>query len=291
MSLSKSDLSHLLEVAKSAATAAGEYIQSQFDSEHLQQRKLGGDSAASQVVTEVDFNAQEIILDQLKDSIEANDFGLLSEELKDDQSRLQKEYFWCIDPLDGTLPYSEHRTGYAVSIALISKVGTPVIGVVYVPDLRQCFAAYTGSGVFLNDQPFVRTQGDEILHFYMDRSFLSMPDYSTIKRRFEQRVEGSTHIEFHSDYGGVRNAIGVIESCKACYFKFPKPADGCGSIWDYAATHLLMQELELPVSNAQGERLDLNYAESTFMNRQGILYATDQDLQRIIVELNESISS
>ena len=115
--LSKSELSQLCELAKTAALEAGDYIQSQFETNVIKQKKVGGDSIASQIVTEVDLKGQELIVDKLAESIQNYDFGLLTEEAVDDQSRLNKDYFWCIDPLDGTLPFTEKRTGYAVSIA------------------------------------------------------------------------------------------------------------------------------------------------------------------------------
>ena len=174
--LRTSQLAQLTDIAKQAALNAGEYIQSQFDVVHVRQQKAGGDSLASQVVTEVDLKAQEIIMAALEPSIHEHDLGLLTEEAVDDESRLLKDYFWCIDPLDGTLPFTEHRTGYAVSIALITNAGDPVIGVVYIPDLKECYWAYIGSGVYRNESQLVReAQADPTLHWYMDQSFLKEP--------------------------------------------------------------------------------------------------------------------
>lgn len=294
MMLTRSHLAQLCELSKSAALMAGEFIQSQFEVNVVKERKVGGDSLASQVVTEVDIKAQEIILNHLQESIQTYDLGLLTEEAVDDQSRLQKDYFWCIDPLDGTMAFTEHRTGYAVSIALISKAGDPVIGVVYIPDLKECYYAYTSSGVFLNNQPFVRNSAqNKTIHWYMDQSFLSFPSYERVKKQFEEWVLTSdyTEIEYHSDFGAVRNAIGIITSPSACYFKFPKKTNGAGSIWDYASTRLFMKELGLWISNAHGHTLHLNNPITTFMNHQGILYATDQNMAEFVIELGEELDS
>jgi 3'(2'), 5'-bisphosphate nucleotidase len=63
------------------------------------------------------------------------DDGLLSEEDKDDESRLEKRRVWVIDPLDGTREYSENRADWAVHVALVidgvptaCAVGLPGIG-------------------------------------------------------------------------------------------------------------------------------------------------------------------
>ncbi|MCR9249443.1 MAG: inositol monophosphatase family protein [bacterium] len=289
MILNQQDLQDLCSIAKQAALEAGQYIQSKFDQHYIKKSKVGGDSLASQVVTEVDIKAQEIILTHLNESIAKHDLGLLTEESTDNQSRLTKDYFWCIDPMDGTLPFTERRTGYAVSIALNSKAGDPVIGVVYVPDLGDCFTAVKNDGVKLNDTQFSRNtiQDEQTIHIYMDRSYLSESYYDMTSdhlKGYASKVNKG--IEFHTSFGGVRNAIGVLQSQHGCYFKFPKPRKGCGSIWDYAATRLCFEEAGLVVSNARGERLSLNDPDSTFMNNGGILFATDSSLSDFLMEIS-----
>ena len=57
---------------------------------------------------------------------ERYDLALLTEELEDDGSRHVKDYFWCIDPIDGTLPFTQKKPGYGVSIALVARDGASV---------------------------------------------------------------------------------------------------------------------------------------------------------------------
>jgi len=63
--------------------------------------------------------------------------GVLSEEMKDDGTRLAQKRVWIIDPVDGTREYGEGRTDWAVHVALaidgvatIGAVALPGIGVV-----------------------------------------------------------------------------------------------------------------------------------------------------------------
>lgn len=60
--------------------------------------------------------------------------GLLSEEEKDNEARLDKSRVWIIDPVDGTREYGEERTDWAVHVALAVD-GEPVIGAVALPGL------------------------------------------------------------------------------------------------------------------------------------------------------------
>ncbi len=292
--LTRTELKTLRDTAITAAAEAGQYIQSQFDQHYVKQTKVGGDSLASQIVTEVDIEAQRIILSYLEESIGSHDLGLLTEESEDDESRAVKDYFWCIDPMDGTLPFTEQRTGYAVSIALISNAGDPVIGVVYIPDLADCYASIQGEGVSLNNQPFMRNESQDknTIHVFMDQSFKAESYFEFVTTQLEALTLKSMarQIVYHSSFGGVRNAIGVMSSGAGCYFKFPKSRPGCGSIWDYAATRLFFEELGLPVSDAKGASLHLNNTTTTFMNHGGILYSTNDKLVKSIQEIGAKVA-
>ena len=148
MTLTDSDLSDLLSLAITAAERAGAHIQSMVGRHGETKSKVAGGTPASQVVTDVDFHAQRLILDTLRNSIEQFQLGLLTEECEDDSSRFECDYFWCIDPLDGTLPFVEGSPGYSVSIALVSREGKPVIGVIRDPVNGETFHALGGLGAF-----------------------------------------------------------------------------------------------------------------------------------------------
>jgi 3'-phosphoadenosine 5'-phosphosulfate (PAPS) 3'-phosphatase len=287
--LNKNILSALCQSAINASIEAGQLIQSQVDQPYDLQDKQGGYSKASQVVTEVDFKAQEIILEHLRPGIAQYDLGLLTEEAADDQSRLHTDYFWCIDPLDGTLPFTEQRPGYAVSIALISKSGDPVIGVVYLPDEALCYSAIQGEGINLNGHSFTldMSRNDGIFHIYMDRSMQSANYFNAFTDRIKQWAKAQNYREvvYHVGFGAVRNALSVLSHANACYVKFPRSQKGGGSIWDFAATRLIFEELGLPVSNRKGEKLHLNTPETTFMHQQGVVYATTERISEMVLRL------
>ena len=283
--------------AQQAAREAGQYIQSQFNNFQYSQHLKGDELMASTVVTEVDFKAQEMIITHLNDSIEKYDLGLLTEETDDNHSRLEKDFFWCIDPLDGTLPFVTHQSGYAVSIALVAKSGDPVIGVVYIPDTKVCFSGVKGHGVTRNGQLIDRDEieDDGTVHFFMDRSFTKSPFLSYVIEELDDLIadigeeDGVKQISYHEHFGAVRNALGTMMSHRSCYFKFPKKTKGGGSIWDFAATRLFFEELGLFVSTAQGNTLHLNNPSTTYMNEDGVLFATDKELSGLVKKMAEMV--
>lgn len=274
------DLQLLAESAAVAARTAGRIISRYSNQEIEVEHKDGGHTYASQVVTEVDRKAQDAILEILNPSCDEYDFALLTEESEDDHSRFQKDYFWCIDPLDGTLPFTKKETGYSVSIALVSKSGKSQIGVVYDPVHDVLWEAAIGSGVKINNQPWIMNSNSDVLTFTYDRSFEKHPERQRVLDELNSYAQAIGLTKVHAtQYGGaVINACHALESSPGCHFKFAKPEEGGGSIWDYAATACLFEQAGAFVSDVHGDVLDLNRPDSTFMNHRGAVYATDASL-------------
>ena len=278
------DLNDLTLKAIQAAQEAGALIRSYQDDEVEVLFKDGGDTYASQVVTEVDQKAEDAILRILEPTCLEFDLALLTEESEDDGSRFKKKYFWCIDPLDGTLPFTRKEPGYSVSIALVSHEGVPQIGVVYDPVYDVLWQATKGHGVQKNGVQWeILPKGKELVFTY-DRSFENHPERLRVLTELENYaysigLQGVVATQFG---GAVINACHSLESAPGCHFKFSKPQEGGGSIWDYAATACLYQEAGAWVTDVFGEPLDLNRSDSTFMNHRGVVYATDQALAQQI---------
>lgn len=284
MKLTSQDLKELRALAETAAKEAGRLIQEASLGPIKAIHKAGGSSEASQILTEVDLASEKIILKHLTPSIIEFNLGLLTEESPDDSSRFEKDYFWCIDPLDGTLPFTEGRTGYSVSIALVAKNGTPQIGVVYDPTNDLAYSAAHQLGVLRDNKRWHPTTDNKEVYLTFDRSFMLHPKFDhTIKSLEDQLLsEGLQGVSVDQYGGAVLNAIQVIEKAPAAYFKFPKAAPGGGSLWDYAATACIFKELGLPASDIFGNPIDLNRKDSTFLNHRGIVYASDRKIAELI---------
>ncbi|MAZ49393.1 MAG: inositol monophosphatase [Halobacteriovoraceae bacterium] len=276
MKLNDEILSKLCEKAKIAALTAGEIIKNADRSKLEVDRKTGGENLASQVVTEIDIKAQEAILQKLLPTLKEYDLGLLAEESNDDGSRFSKDYFWCIDPLDGTLAFSRDEDGYSVSIALIKKDGTPIIGVVYDPRSNTLYSAIHEKGAFKNDCSFkVENKGSKLTLLY-DQSFLKIKNYDEEIQKLENLALKSSlsGVELHHLGGAVMNGISTIEYAPAIYYKHPKESLGGGSIWDFAASSVIQREAGGTNSNYFGDPLDLNRHDSSFMNHEGVKFFT-----------------
>lgn len=276
MYLDDAQLGKLAQFAIEAARRAGKHISKTRPLEIRQDKE--GDNLASQVLTEVDGQAQEIILEILAPTFDEYDLALLTEESPDDGSRQEKDYFWCIDPIDGTLPFIEAVPGYAVSIALVSKEGVSQIGVVYDPVEHTLYHAIKGGGAFRNSKPWKLQQVGSDVRIFTDRSVADYPYCGKVATALNATVKGQG--------GAVMNALWCLENPPACYFKFPKPEKGGGCFWDYAATACIYHEIGAVVSDMSGKPMNLN-ADSIYHNPYGILYATDKTLARTLIALKE----
>ena len=293
MQLDSAQLLLLTNLAAEAAVKAGKYIQRRAQDSLTVEHKSGGDSEASQVVTEVDRQAQSLILEVLMLSFSSYDLGLLTEESEDDNSRFAKDYFWCIDPLDGTLPFIESSPGYSVSIALVAKDGTPTVGVIYDPVESALYHAILGDGAHKNGNSWkVKSQPpNDKLTVISDRSFLQHPQFKEIDIGYREisKATGLNNVDLISYGGGAMNACWVLEHNPACYFKFPKVDKGGGSVWDYAASACILSEAGVHVSDIHGQKLDLNRVDSTFMNHRGVLYASNSKIANHIMTLYKKL--
>ncbi|UDQ98845.1 inositol monophosphatase family protein [Lentisphaerota bacterium WC36G] len=285
MKLSSKELQVLTQIAINAATSAGEAINRYDCKDLVVQNKYGKTSLASQVVTEVDILSQKIILEILKPTLKEYDLAVLAEESSDDKQRLENDFFWCIDPLDGTLPFINQKAGYAVSIALVSREGVPFIGVVFDPLTKILYHAIKGQGVFRNNESWFINADSEVkqLTITTDYSLINSDNFKSFCKKLEKIAIklGYDELNILDAGGAVMNALWVLEQSPGCYVKYPKPKGG--SLWDYAATAAIYQEFGAVACDIYGSPLELNRPDSTYMNHNGIIFANDDKIAQAIV--------
>jgi len=127
-----------LDIAIKAAREAGNAILEIYQRDFKISKK-NDDSP----ITDADIKSNEII----KEILLQTEHVILSEEDKDDQSRLSKDTIWIVDPLDGTSDFIDKTGEFTVMIALI-KNKKPVLGVIGWPTEKTFFVAQKGQGAF-----------------------------------------------------------------------------------------------------------------------------------------------
>ena len=114
------DLDSCLQIAKSASLLAGNYLKEQQSNNLKILSNKGRD-----LKLQVDIDAEKII----KESItQQSSLPILAEE--SGMSDEPDEFFWVVDPLDGTSNFLRNIPISCVSISLM-KGFTPILGVIY----------------------------------------------------------------------------------------------------------------------------------------------------------------
>ena len=136
--LNNIDLEIVAAIAKDAGDAIMEIYDKDFQIDYKDDKSP---------LTEADMKSNEIICQALEKAYP--EIPLLSEENKAEEYEVRKnwEYFWCIDPIDGTKEFIKKNGEFTVNIALIHK-NTPILGVVYAPALGDMYMAKKGEGAY-----------------------------------------------------------------------------------------------------------------------------------------------
>ncbi len=100
-------------------------------------------------VTEADERAEAVIVEALRAL--APEVPIVAEEAVAGGVTPQVgDWFWLVDPLDGTKEFISRNGEFTVNIALIYR-GVPVLGVVQAPALGRLYVGVVGQGAWLDD--------------------------------------------------------------------------------------------------------------------------------------------
>jgi len=128
------DLENLAAKVCKVARVAGGVELKYFDAdrEQLKVKMKDDEYGYKSPITEADRAATKVICQMLEEFDKS--IPIVIEEKKMDpwETRKDYEYWWCIDPLDGTKEFLKKNGQFTVNIGLLYK-DTPVFGVVYVP--------------------------------------------------------------------------------------------------------------------------------------------------------------
>lgn len=218
---------------------------------------------ASSPVSEADIAVNDLVEKRLREA--TPNYGWLSEESVDDDSRLGKELIWIVDPIDGTRAYLAGREDWCVSVALVAG-SAPVLGAVYAPVTNEFFFAARDRGATLNERPVRAAAGTAF-----DFSRMAGP-----KPLVQRLSPSSEEITLFPRIGSLalrlcRVADGGLDAAFA---------GGQSRDWDLAAANLIVQEANGRMTALSGDAIEYNRREVVH----GVLVAAGQDRHNRIVE-------
>jgi len=221
--LDKINIQDIVAIAKEAGDAIMQIYSQDFEVEYKQDKSP---------LTIADKKANDIIENSLN-QLTVN-LPILSEEGKDIpyEQRKHWEYFWLVDPLDGTKEFVKKNGEFTINIALIYK-DTPVLGVVYAPALDVCYWAKQGDGAFKDGKrlPLKTENQRETFKIIASRSHMSDET-----QKFINKIDTDKEKELVSIGSSLKICL-VAEGEADIY-----PRLGPTMEWDTGAAHAIVNE-------------------------------------------------
>ena len=217
---------------------------------------------ASSPVSEADIATNDLLEKRLRSA--TPDYGWLSEESVDDDSRLGRKLTWIVDPIDGTRAYLAGREDWCVSVALVEDA-SPVLAAVFAPVSDEFFFAVRGEGATLNGKRIHATPG----------TVLDFPRIAGPKPLVERLHRGPGEISLHPRIGSL-----ALRLCRVAEGRLDAAfAGGQSRDWDLAAANLIVQEADGNMTTLSGDPILYNRREVIH----GVLVAAGRDRHADIV--------
>lgn len=232
------DLQNICDQLETIAKKVGQFIREERLKISDEDIELKGKAS---LVTYVDKNAEQMIVDELKKILP--EAGFITEEgTAGEDGEILK---WVIDPLDGTTNFIHGIFPHSVSIGLVEN-DKPVAGIVYEVGQDELFKAWKGGGAYLNGNPIsvsksskhedvLLATGFPYYNFDMLNSYLKLLEFFMMETRGMRRM-GSAAVDL------VYVACGRFDG----FFEHALHA------WDVAAGIIILQEAGGKVTDFTG---------------------------------------
>lgn len=243
--------SELLHIAINASELASKEILDVYHSDDFQAESKEDKSP----LTLADKWAHAAIVSILKET----ELPILSEEGKmiPYEERKQWEYFWMVDPLDGTKEFLKRNGEFTVNIALIHNQ-IPILGVVAVPVSGDVFYAARGTA-------FLKRNGQTTSLPKRKPVSLSQPGLRVVASR--------SHMSpVTQDFINALKEPSLVS--KGSSLKFMLLAEGLADVyprfaptmeWDTAAAHAIVNAVGISVKQKDSEQ-ELLYNKADLLN-------------------------
>jgi myo-inositol-1(or 4)-monophosphatase len=210
------------------------------------------------LVTVADRTAEKLIRDRLSAAFPVH--GIFGEEGTRD--RMEGEFRWYVDPLDGTTNFAHGLPQFCVSLGLEQRRkglapdadGTMVAAVIYDPLRDDLYAAERGRGAQLNGRPMHVSRTPELAEALVATGFPS-------KKRHE-----SPNIHFYHEFSlrshGVRRAgSAALDLAYVAAGRLDAFWEFNINPWDTAAGYLLVEEAGGKMTGFSGKPFRLDSRE------------------------------
>jgi len=240
-------------------------------------------------VTIADLKVNKKIIQNITESYKNINWEILSEEnVKNNHNnrRMNKDFVWILDPLDGTKDYIQGTGNYAMHLALSYK-NKPNLGIVLIPDKDE---------LWISNQDIVwcENRNEEYKKPNLSRKYsLKEMTIVTSKNHRNQILQNLIKkVNFKNVV--VMGSIGckiasILRGESDIYICLSLPGESSPKDWDFAAPAAILKAAGGAITNLNNE--ELIYGNFNFEQR-GIIIASNNYLNhgRICLEIKEIIN-
>ena len=210
-------------------------------------------------VTLADKNADKVIREHLHKAFPT--YAFLTEETDDDISRLDNDFVWIVDPVDGTKDFVAKDGGFTTNIALAYK-HEAVVGVVVVPLTGEIYYAAKGLGAFYRKDGVTKQihVNDKIDNITVYKSvFHSKPEEDALINKYKDKI---AKVE---KWGSALKPCRIAQGLGELTYRL---SDGTKE-WDTAASQVIVEQAGGIFLTPQKERIMYNRVD--VYNRKGYI--------------------
>ncbi len=241
------DVEKLIQISRAAGDAILEVYGTEFTVDVKEDKSP---------LTEADRRGNEVIVTALEAAYP--EIPIISEETKtlDYVDRKDWEYFWLVDPLDGTKEFVKRNGEFTVNIALVHR-DTPVMGFVYQPVGDRLYWGIEGKGAW------VSTEGGEAVPLSGGTHYSEKEKVTVVASRSHMTQEVQDFVANLESQGKEVEFLSAGSSLKLCLV-----AEGAADVyprlgptmeWDTGAAHAVaLAAGRKVISQESGEALVYN---------------------------------
>ena len=208
--------------------------------------KITNKEGINNPVTEADHASEKAIFEVIKNDFP--DHFILSEEAG--EIKMDSEYKWIIDPIDGTINFANGIPICCISIGVEHK-GKIIMGAVYNPLMNEFYFAEKGLGATLNNKKISVSNKTEVVNSCLVTGFpytyLDTPNGPL--QVFEKLIRKGVPVR--------RLGSAAIDLCWVAAGRFDGFYEHKLQAWDSAAGFLMVEEAGGKVTDYEGNYYDV----------------------------------
>ena len=257
------ELLDMLKIAINTSLKGGMEIlkvySSEFEVEHKQDKSP---------LTLADKNCNDVIEEEL----EKTNIPILSEEGSKIEYELRKEweYFWLVDPLDGTKEFIKRNGEFTVNIALMYK-NKPIMGVIYVPVKHELYFGMKDLGSYkkldfrdkIIDMDKFIMLSDSLPRERKSNDFIMVGSRSHMSKETEDFFENKRRVHDSVKIISVGSSLKMCMVAEGLADVYPRFAPTME--WDTAAGHAIVKYAGFSVINYETDT-ELIYNKKDLLN-------------------------